>query len=149
MTKLFSSCYSRFSLLVFVAGLLSATSAFTDLRNFSVLTRRSSKTKTSTELAWSLPAPLTQSLGNSKHWYQDIGSAVDRHIEYQDEEECSVWEAENECGLGAFSSRMSLLEDDTLFAHEDDQAVAQRRFGRPRPLRMAKGIWRRIRRNPH
>jgi hypothetical protein len=99
--------------------------------------------KSTTKLEWSLPAPLVNTLGQNRRWYQDLGYPVDRRVEYSDDE-CSIWDPE--CGLGLVSS-MSLLEDDTLVSLADETPQRKRRIG-TRPLRMARGIWRRIRRNP-
>jgi hypothetical protein len=135
--------------------LLALLSMMSPVKSFTTIERRwydfAGKTpqrKSATNLGWSLPAPLVNSLGHNRRWYQDLGYPADRRVEYQDDE-CTIWN--DECGFGLVSS-MSLLDDDTLWSPTDDDgqtaSVSQRRRIGTRPLRMARGIWRRIRRNP-
>ena len=97
-------------------------------------------------VAWSLPAPLQRSLASNKRWYQDIGSAVDRHVVYNDNELFLDDDDYDSLSLGF--ARLSVLEDDTHHyfpsdAVHDHAPTTRRR----RPLRAFRGVWKRVRRN--
>lgn len=139
-----TSCFVKLCLLALVAvsNLQLLVQGYTSTVAFvSTTTRKLGKRETQTQLFWSLPAPLQNPFGQNKNWYQDIGCGVDKHVVYQEDDD---WGEEALRLLGHAS--ISLMEDDTLESKEDPSSpiTKRRRF----PVRMASGVWRRIRRNP-
>ena len=100
---------------------------------------RTTKTQLS---AWSLPLPTTSRTGAS-YWYQDCGTAIERPIMYNDDDD-DAWQY-NEDGLGFAFNRLSYLEDDltTTSIPEEENKVTTRSL----PIRMLQDVWKRIRRD--
>lgn len=100
----------------------------------------------STELAYTLPSSLNRVLPHNKHWYQEIGSAVDRHIVYNDEDYFGYDDDDDDCfaTLSLGFARLNTLED--AYFPSDASPEQAPTGGKRRPLRAIRGVWSRVRR---
>lgn len=136
ITKPTRTLISLAILLTFLAS-SACVQAFTPTPLTVASRQQTSFTKTQLS-AWSLPVTVQDS---KSYWYQDCGSAIDRHIVYNDEED---WR-DNQDGLGLAFARLSFLDDDAPMYGGTEEDYSQETSG-SFPLRMVKGVWRRIRR---
>ncbi|CAB9530764.1 expressed unknown protein [Seminavis robusta] len=121
-------------------------------------TRRTAATRTQLAMAWSLPAPMQRTLGSgTSYWYQDCGTAVGRRVVYDDSDEDNLlqqfwWDEQEQESRGLAFARLNFLKDAESHvssgyydqkSHQDENAATDGRgfF----PIRMARGIWKRIR----
>ena len=130
------------SLVALVTFLASCSSVHAWTSNPAFTATQPSHTHTTrTQLsAWSIPVSMQST---KSYWYQDCGTAIERHIVYNDEDD---WQ-DTQDGLGLAFARLDLMKDDaTSFSNVQQSYDQSQQVGGSFPLRMVKGVWKRIRR---